>query len=80
MTKESRDYLELAYRSIECFANDGTLKPDELKKLVDIALRDGVVDDNERRILRSIFAKLSPQELTPDMRKAIEAVREQAGI
>ena len=28
MTNENRDYLEMAFRSIECFANDGTLKVD----------------------------------------------------
>ena len=41
---ESRDYLEIAFRSIECFTNDGKLRVDELDKLVEIALRDGVVD------------------------------------
>jgi hypothetical protein len=80
MTKESRDYLEMAYRSIECFANDGTLKVDELQQIVDIALRDGVVDDNEKRILRSIFQKLNPAELTADMHAAIAKVRATAGI
>jgi hypothetical protein len=80
MTNENRDYLEMAFRSIECFANDGTLKVDELKRLVDIALRDGVVDDNEKRVLRSIFSKLNSKELTPEMLAAIDAVRQRAGI
>lgn len=80
MTNENRDYLEMAFRSIECFANDGTLKVDELKRLVDIALRDGVVDDNEKRVLRSIFSKLNAKELTPEMLAAIDAVRQRAGI
>ena len=80
MTHEKRAYLEMAFRSIECFANDGTLKVDELKRLVDIALRDGVVDDNEKRVLRSIFSKLNPKELTPEMLAAIDAVRQRAGI
>jgi hypothetical protein len=26
MNKESRDYLEMTYRSISCFADDGTLR------------------------------------------------------
>lgn len=80
MTKESRDYLEMAYRSIECFTNDGKLKVDELKQLLDIALRDGVVDDNERRVLRNIFSRLTPAELTPEMTQAIAAVRTRAGL
>ncbi len=80
MTNENRDYLEMAFRSIECFANDGTLKVDELKRLVDIALRDSVIDENEKRILRSIFSKLNPKELTPQMLAAIDAVRQRASI
>ena len=72
MTKESRDYLEMAYRSIECFSNDGTLKVDELKQIVDIATRDGVVDENEKRILRNIVKRLKPEELTPEIRQALD--------
>jgi len=78
--KENRDYLEMAFQSIECFANDGTLKVDELEKIMTIALRDGVVDANEKRILRSIFQKLTPAELTPEMQRSIATIREQAGI
>jgi len=80
MTKDSRDYLEMAFRSIECFADDGKLKVDELKQLVDIALRDGVVDANEKRVLRNIFSKLTPAELTPEMTQAIAAIRERASF
>ena len=41
---ESRDYLEMTFHSINCFANDGTLDVEELTQIVDIALKDGVVD------------------------------------
>ena len=80
MNKENRDYLEMAFRSIECFTDDGTLKVAELQRIVDIALRDGVVDDNERRILRSIIGKLKPTELTAEMSAAIAALRERCGL
>ena len=79
MTKDKRDYLEMAYRTIECFANDGTLKVDELKQVIDIALRDGVVDENEKRILRSIVAKLKDDELTPEIRRSL-ATLAQSGL
>lgn len=77
---ESRDYLELAFRSIECFSNDGQLLPDELDRLLQIVLRDGVVDENERRILRKIISRLSEHELTPAMLAEIGKVRAATGI
>lgn len=80
MTQEKRDYLEMAYHSIVCFANDGTLQVSELNEIMTIALRDGVVDDNEKRVLRSIFAKLNPSELTPEMVARIAQIRQQANM
>ncbi|GAA5169574.1 hypothetical protein [Viridibacterium curvum] len=77
---ESRDYLEIAFRSIECFSNDGKLRIDELQKLVDVALRDGGVDANEKRVLRNIMRRLKTDELTPEMLARIEAVRAATGI
>ncbi len=78
--QENRDYLELAFRSIECFSNDGKLDVGELQKLVDVVLRDGLVDDNEKRVLRSILRRLTTAELTPEMLARIESVRAQTGI
>jgi tellurite resistance protein len=77
---ESRDYLEIAFRSIECFSDDGKLRVDELQKLVDVAMRDGVVDENEKRILRKILSRLKTDELTPEMLAKIDSVRMLVGI
>ncbi len=75
MTKESRDYLEMAYHSICCFADDGKLLLPELDQILAIAMRDGKVDENEKRVLAGIFARLTPSELTPEMRQRVEQVR-----
>lgn len=75
MNKESRDYLEIAYRSIQCFSNDGVLLVPELDELVTVALRDGVVDDNEKRVLGAIIAKLTAADLTPQMVARIGELR-----
>lgn len=77
---ESRDYLEMAFRSIQCFSNDGVLNADELGKIVTIAQRDGVVDDNEKRVLRSIIAKLTPADLNEEMRQAVADLRQQFNL
>lgn len=73
--QESRDYLEMAFRSIQCFADDGKLLVHELESLVDIARRDGHVDANEKRILTGIIARLNPAELTSAMNDKIASLR-----
>ncbi len=76
MTKECRDYLEITFKSIQCFANDGKLLIDELQQLLDIALRDGVVDDNEKRVLAEIIGRLTPSELTLDMLEKVQEIKD----
>ena len=80
MSKESKDYLEMTFKSIVCFANDGKLLVSELEELLKIALRDGVVDDNEKRVLKNIFSRLTPSELTKEMQEKIDEIRSKFGI
>jgi hypothetical protein len=65
---ESRDYLEMTFRSIECFSNDGKLDAKELGKIFAIAEKDGVIDNNEIRVLRNIISKVKPDEVDETMR------------
>lgn len=71
---ESRDYLELTFRSIECFTNDGKLDADELGKLLAIAERDGEIDQNEMRVLRNIISKIKPEEVDSAMQQQLQVV------
>ena len=64
---EPRDYLEMSFRSIQCFANDGRLDVHELGSLLAVAERDGVIDDNEIRVLKKIIAQIKPEELDQPM-------------
>jgi DnaJ-domain-containing protein 1 len=73
---ESRDYLEMTFRSINCFADDGTLQASELQDIFDIALRDGVVDANETRVLRNIIKRIKSSELTEEMRATLKKIEE----
>ncbi|MBD8525749.1 hypothetical protein [Pseudomarimonas arenosa] len=79
MSKESRDYLEMSFESIRCFADDGRLDARELRKLIDIARRDGVMDPNEMRVLRSIIAKIRPEEVDAEMRQELLSLGESLG-
>jgi hypothetical protein len=73
---ESRDYLEMSFRSIECFTNDGKLDAEELGKILAIAERDGKIDHNEIRVLRNIISKITPEELDDDMKKMLQVVHD----
>ena len=77
---ESRDYLEMTFRSINCFSDDGKLDVNELDSLVEIAMRDGEIDDNEKRVLRNIIDRLTDAELTDDMQVRVQSLQEQYGI
>ena len=71
---ENRDYLELTFRSINCFADDGRLDSGELKKLYAIANRDGVVDENEKRVLKNIIARVSESEMDNALQETINSI------
>lgn len=69
------DYLELAYSSIRVFADDGSMDLEELNFLLGIALRDGEIDEDEKRVLRNIFKQAEAAGLTPRTRERIAEVR-----
>ena len=73
--RENRDYLEMTFHSINCFANDGKLDVYELNQIVTIALKDGVVDDNEKRVLSNIIARLNHAELSGELLAKVEEVK-----
>ena len=76
---ESRDYLEMSFQSIQCFTNDGKLDADELGKILAIAEKDGVIDQNEIRVLRNIIARVKPHEVDEAMRKKMMEISEKIG-
>lgn len=66
---ESRDYLEMSFRSIKCFTDDGRLDAAELGKILEIAERDGRIDNNEIRVLQNIITRVKPFEIDAAMRE-----------
>ena len=72
--KEPRDYLEMSFRSIECFSNDGKLDAEELGKILDIAEQDGVIDHNEIRVLNNIISRIKPEEVDAAMQAKLNEI------
>jgi len=71
---ESKDYLDMAFRSIECFQNGGKLDAKELGKIIAIAERDDVIDQNEIRVLRNIISRIKPHEVDDAMRRKLTEI------
>lgn len=72
---ENRDYLEMTFHSINCFSNDGKLDVYELNQIVNIALKDGVVDDNEKRVLSNIIGRLNHAELSGELLAKVDEIK-----
>ena len=76
-----KSYTEIAWGAIKVFSDDGTIDDGELNFLVGLALRDQVVDEDEKRVLKGIFDRAeSSNTLAPKVRERIQAVRTQHGI
>lgn len=76
----NRDHLEIAYHSVNAFGNDGKLDEQELDKLLKIAERDGIINEDETRILSNIFSKLKSYEISTTMREKIRNVEKKYDI
>jgi len=74
--KKSRDHLEMTFRSIECFSNDGKLDAQELGSILDIAERDGNIDADEIRVLKNIISKITPDEIDDAMQIKLDEIAE----
>lgn len=80
MSKESREFLEMAFHSIRCFSDDGRLDAAELGRILAIAERDGVADDNELRVLGNIIARIQPDEIDAAMRMQLVEIADKYGL
>lgn len=69
-----------AYSFLVVFANDRVLDANELVMLERIALRDGLVDEDEKARLQDIFARAAEHDLDAGVRAEIERFRERHGF
>ena len=67
--------LEIAYSSIRVFADDGTLDLGELNFLLGLALRDGNIDEDEKRVLNNIFRHVSQSGVSEEVWRRIQEIR-----
>ncbi|MDF1823426.1 MAG: hypothetical protein P1U68_02225 [Verrucomicrobiales bacterium] len=69
-----------AYSFLAVFANDGTIDDGELKMLEKIALEDGQIDAEEKRVLSYLFGRVSESTVTETVWKEIQRLRREYDI
>lgn len=79
MPSDSR-HIQIAFSLKKVLADDGRLDLKELDYLLGLALQDGEIDSNERRILALLFQNLQEKDVAPDAWVKIGAVRAKYGI
>lgn len=77
---KAASHIEIAYSSIPVFADDGTLDMEELSFLLGLALRDGEIDEDEKRVLANIFDRVPAGKTSPKVIERIKQVREKYSI
>ncbi|MCK8061091.1 MULTISPECIES: hypothetical protein [unclassified Fusibacter] len=73
-------HLEIAIASINCFTDDGTLDMGELNFLLGLALRDQIMDDEEKRVLGNIFNQVSRNDVSSVVWDRILAIKKEYDI
>ena len=74
------DSEEMIFRTIQCFSNDGMLDVNELDQIVKVAMHDGVVDSEEKKVLKQIIFNLTSKDLTPELWNRVEQLVEHYGL
>lgn len=67
---------EMVFRTIACFNANGVLDIAGLDRILEAALEDGVMDHEERKVLKSIIYNLTSRDLTPEMWDRVELLIE----
>jgi len=77
---KSKGDIELAYATLVMYVDDGKLGKDELKTLLEIALRDGSMTDREREILRGLFNRIREEDVAADTWLQLQTIRQDYSI
>jgi hypothetical protein len=75
-----RSHHEIAVASIHVFSDDGRLDLAELEKLLALALRDEVVDEDEKRVLGNILTRAERDGVDAEVQARIDVVRVKYGF
>lgn len=78
--KESKAKALVGYTFLVALANDRRIDLKELHLLEKLALEDNVIDEEERKVLKSIFKRISKQEIVDQVIEEMERFKKQYHI
>ncbi len=70
----------MGYTFLKVFADNDIIDADELAFIERLALRDGIVDDEEKKVLHEIFSRVGPDIEPPSVWEEICRFKKQYGI
>lgn len=73
---DSGELAYLAHQLLEA----GEVTAEGLDGLMAVAMRDGVVDEDEKAVLREVIARLDEAELDHEVLARLDAIRDQFGV
>lgn len=73
-------HLKLALASIHVFTDDGKLDTAELDRLLQVALADNTIDDEEKRVLGNILRRAEGDGVDAATAARIAQVRAEHGL
>ena len=71
---EIPSHVKMVMESIKSFAKDGAYSVEELERIITIALEDGEVDEDEKRVLRSVLQKAATVPLDDSVKPYINSL------
>ncbi len=71
---EIPSHVKMIMESIRSFANDGLYSVDEIERIITIALEDGEVNADERRVLASVLEKARHTPFDDEVKPYIDSL------
>jgi hypothetical protein len=75
-----RDFLEMTFRTVRVFRDDGKVDLGALDELVEIALRDGRIDSDERAVMRAVLDRIDAKTLSRELAARVAELRERFNL
>ncbi len=70
----------MRYSFLVAFANDGTLAENEVRFMKNLALEDGVLDAEEKRVFQQIFYRIKEEDVSVETWSEIQRFRKEFDV
>lgn len=75
-----RDFLKMAYKALDAFDDQGRPDMASFDELIEIALRDGIFDGDEKRVMREVIAKVDTSSVSDESFERLREIQDKYGL